>query len=50
VFSYCQTTVTCGVGNLPGTVAVRDSKDPAGPVLLTGRPQWRAFLTTITNS
>jgi hypothetical protein len=37
-------------GNLPGTVAIRDSKDPAGPVLLTGRPQWRAFLTTITNS
>lgn len=29
--------------NLPGIVAVRDSKDPAGPVLLLTRAQWREF-------
>jgi hypothetical protein len=29
--------------NLPGIVAVRDSKDPAGPVLAFSPGQWRAF-------
>ncbi|SCL17941.1 protein of unknown function [Micromonospora pallida] len=31
---------------LPDLVAVRDSKDPDGPVLTFTRPQWVAFLTT----
>ncbi|GAA3751016.1 hypothetical protein GCM10022225_39240 [Plantactinospora mayteni] len=31
--------------NLPGVVAVRDSKDPAGPVLTFGPAAWRAFVT-----
>ncbi|MFI5484879.1 DUF397 domain-containing protein [Micromonospora echinaurantiaca] len=31
--------------NLPGVVAVRDSKDPAGPVLTFGTDAWRAFVT-----
>jgi hypothetical protein len=30
--------------NLPGVVAVRDSKDPAGPALTFTPDQWRAFL------
>ncbi|MGI5151035.1 DUF397 domain-containing protein [Plantactinospora sp. CA-294935] len=30
--------------NLPGVVAVRDSKDPAGPVLSFGPAAWRAFV------
>ena len=30
--------------NLPGTVAVRDSKDPAGPGLLIPAAEWRAFV------
>jgi hypothetical protein len=30
--------------NLPGAVAVRDSKDPAGPALTFTPDQWRAFL------
>lgn len=30
-------------GNLPGVVAVRDSKDPAGPALLFDPAGWRAF-------
>jgi hypothetical protein len=29
--------------NLPGVVAVRDSKDPAGPVLVFPAAAWRAF-------
>jgi hypothetical protein len=29
--------------NLPGTVAVRDSKDPNGPVLTLSPGDWRAF-------
>jgi hypothetical protein len=29
--------------NLPGTVAVRDSKDPAGPALLFAPGAWGAF-------
>jgi hypothetical protein len=30
-------------GNLPGVVAVRDSKDPEGPRLALSPAQWRAF-------
>ncbi|WBB75040.1 DUF397 domain-containing protein [Micromonospora sp. WMMD1128] len=29
---------------LPGVVAVRDSKDPAGPILAFGPDAWRAFV------
>ncbi len=29
--------------NLPGIVAVRDSKDPGGPKLPVTREAWRAF-------
>jgi Domain of unknown function (DUF397) len=29
--------------NLPGVVAVRDSKDPGGPVLTLDQAAWRAF-------
>ena len=32
-------------GNLPGVVAVRDSKDPTGPVLAFAPEAWRAFVT-----
>ncbi|SCG35402.1 protein of unknown function [Micromonospora echinaurantiaca] len=31
--------------NLPGVVAVRDSKDPTGPVLTFAPASWRAFVT-----
>ncbi|NJP34682.1 DUF397 domain-containing protein [Micromonospora thermarum] len=30
--------------NLPGLVAVRDSKDPGGPVLAFAPEVWRAFV------
>ncbi|WP_435824364.1 DUF397 domain-containing protein [Microbispora amethystogenes] len=31
-------------GNLPGVIAVRDSKDPGGPALLFTPGEWNAFL------
>jgi len=34
-------------GNLPGGVAVRDSKRPAGPVLMVSRTAWHAFTAGI---
>ncbi|MGR6316399.1 DUF397 domain-containing protein [Micromonospora soli] len=31
--------------NLPGVVGVRDSKDPAGPILTFTPETWRTFIT-----
>ena len=33
--------------NLPGIVAVRDSKDPDGPKLVFTRAQWAAFINRV---
>ncbi|GAA1194269.1 hypothetical protein GCM10009654_59220 [Streptomyces hebeiensis] len=33
--------------NIPGTVAVRDSKRPAGPVLRLAPAAWSAFRTAL---
>lgn len=33
--------------NLPGIVAVRDSKDPEGPALVVDPSAWKAFTATI---
>ncbi|MEW2379282.1 DUF397 domain-containing protein [Micromonospora sp. NPDC047812] len=33
--------------NLPGVVAVRDSKDPAGPALAFPPAAWRAFVESV---
>jgi hypothetical protein len=33
--------------NLPGVVAVRDSKDPAGPTLIFTPETWRGFLDAV---
>jgi Domain of unknown function (DUF397) len=33
--------------NLPGIIAVRDSKDPGGPTLAFGPEQWRAFAAKV---
>jgi hypothetical protein len=33
--------------NLPGAVAVRDSKDPSGPALLVRPRQWTALCAAI---
>jgi hypothetical protein len=34
-------------GNLPGIVAVRDSKDPHGPALAFGPATWKAFTSAV---
>ncbi|SHE77391.1 DUF397 domain-containing protein [Streptoalloteichus hindustanus] len=34
-------------GNLPGVTAVRDSKNPGGPVLLFGNPTFGAFAKAV---
>ena len=33
--------------NLPGIVAVRDSKNPHGPALIVTRDDWSSFLTRL---
>ena len=33
--------------NVPGIVAVRDSKDPSGPVVALTPRQWREFLSSV---
>ena len=33
--------------SLPGTVAVRDSKDPGGPQLITSPAAWQAFMASV---
>lgn len=33
--------------NLPGGIAVRDSKDPSGPVLTFTPAEWRAFVAGV---
>lgn len=35
------------VGTAPGAVAIRDSRDPAGPALAFGSGRWRAFTDAI---
>lgn len=35
------------VASLPGTIAVRDSRDPCGPVLLVTPQGWQAFTATL---
>jgi hypothetical protein len=37
------------VANLDEVIAVRDSKDPAGPVLTFPRVQWTAFIEATKN-
>ncbi|BCJ28333.1 DUF397 domain-containing protein [Actinocatenispora sera] len=34
-------------GNLPMIVAIRDSKDPCGPVLVVGTAAFRAFAESV---
>lgn len=33
--------------NLPGVVAVRDSKNPHGPVLVVSGDEWASFITRL---
>ena len=33
--------------NLPGVVAVRDSRNPDGPALIVSRDEWASFITRL---
>ena len=33
--------------NLPGVIAVRDSKNPDGPVLIISRSEWGCFISRL---
>ena len=33
--------------NLPGIVAIRDSKDPDGPALIVSKDEWAGFVTRL---
>ena len=35
------------VASVPGKIAVRDSKDPSGPVLVYAPEEWSAFLDAV---
>jgi hypothetical protein len=47
--SYSGTQGNCVevARNLPGIVAVRDSKHPGGPVLITSQDEWRTFVAGV---
>jgi hypothetical protein len=53
IYSWYKSSYTSGQGNcvevapLPGGAAVRDSKDPAGPVLRFSADAWRAFIAGV---
>jgi hypothetical protein len=36
--------------NLPGVVAVRDSKNPDGPVLIVSTDEWAGFITRLRST
>jgi len=42
--SYCANSGCVDVASVGEQIAVRDSKDPAGPVLLYRRDEFRAFV------
>jgi hypothetical protein len=35
------------VANLPSATAVRDSKDPQGPILIFSTESWQLFIATV---
>jgi hypothetical protein len=37
-------------GNLPNVVAVRDSKNPHGPVLTISKDEWASFTTRLRSA
>ncbi|MGW1953475.1 DUF397 domain-containing protein [Streptomyces sp. NPDC001920] len=49
--SYSSGNGECveGARNVPGTIAVRDSKDPDGPILRLAPGSWTAFLRSVSH-
>ncbi len=50
--SYSGTSGNCVevATNLPGLVAIRDSKDPDGPKLVVSVEEWREFIHRINGN
>ena len=49
-YSGCNGGNCIQVAGLPGTIAVRDSKDPDGPALLFTAAEWAAFTARVKGS
>ncbi|MFE3828870.1 DUF397 domain-containing protein [Streptomyces sp. NPDC059092] len=49
-YSVGQTDCVEVARNIPGTVAVRDSKNRTGPVLLLTPAAWSAFAATVNTN
>lgn len=54
-FEFVKSTYSSGNGecvevarNIPSTVAIRDSKEPDGPILQLSKGTWTAFLHLIS--
>lgn len=47
--SYCGSGQCVEVANTGDLLAVRDSKDPDGPVLSFGHGAWRSFLADLSS-
>lgn len=45
--SHCESNACVEVAPMQPVVAVRDGKDPCGPVLIFPREQWRAFVEAL---
>lgn len=45
--TYCDTSACVEVGRIGDRIALRDSKDPEGPVLQFDRQEWNAFVAGV---
>lgn len=51
VSSYCHMSGCVSVASMPdGGIAVRDEKDPHGPVLTFTSEEWAAFVAGVKNA
>jgi hypothetical protein len=47
--SRCETGTCVEMAHIDGTVAIRDSKDSAGAVLIFSPEEWTAFVAGVRN-
>lgn len=45
--THCESNACIEVARMQPMVAVRDGKDPTGPMLTFGVSQWRAFVEAV---
>ncbi|WP_307798070.1 DUF397 domain-containing protein [Actinoplanes flavus] len=46
--TFCGSNTCIEVARIGDSIAIRDSKDPQGPVQMYSRDEWNAFLDGIT--